>query len=253
MRAAAERCIGIGAVPQDRPVASCARRTWPPATRSTPPAAGPTRCVMALSAPDPHGGARRRAPARDPRPVPGVQGLQARVPARRSTWPPSRPSSWPPPRPPRRTAAGPAVRGRPAAERAGLGAGAAVQPGGALAAGAGCCERALGLAAAGHCRASSATTWCAGWPRHQPPDGPFTRGEVVFLADSFTTYTEPAIGRSRRSSCWRRLAGGSASSWRPAAAGPASPRGCWTSAGELAARMSAGWRRSPSAACRSSA
>ena len=41
------------AVPQDAPAASCARRTWPPATRSTPPAAGPTRWSWRLSAPDP--------------------------------------------------------------------------------------------------------------------------------------------------------------------------------------------------------
>ena len=37
--------------------------------------------------------ARRRAPARDPRPLPRVQGVQARVPARASTWRRSRASS----------------------------------------------------------------------------------------------------------------------------------------------------------------
>ena len=32
--------------------------------------------------------------------------------------------------------------------------------------------------------------------RRATPVGPFPRGEVVFLADSFTTFTEPAIGRA---------------------------------------------------------
>ena len=32
--------------------------------------------------------------------------------------------------------------------------------------------------------------------RRAAPMGPFPRGEVVFLADSFTTFTEPAIGRA---------------------------------------------------------
>ncbi|HWP35355.1 MAG TPA: FAD-linked oxidase C-terminal domain-containing protein [Thermodesulfobacteriota bacterium] len=32
--------------------------------------------------------------------------------------------------------------------------------------------------------------------RRPAPTGPFPRGEVVFLADSFTTFTEPAVGRA---------------------------------------------------------
>jgi len=32
--------------------------------------------------------------------------------------------------------------------------------------------------------------------RRPAPQGPFPRGDVVFLADSFTTFTEPAIGRA---------------------------------------------------------
>src|ERR1019366_8496824 len=32
--------------------------------------------------------------------------------------------------------------------------------------------------------------------RRATPVGPFPRGEVVFLADSFTTFTEPEIGRA---------------------------------------------------------
>ena len=34
------------------------------------------------------------------------------------------------------------------------------------------------------------------WDRRRSAAGPGDRGEVVFLADSFTTYTEPAIGRA---------------------------------------------------------
>ena len=34
------------------------------------------------------------------------------------------------------------------------------------------------------------------WHRRHCPAGAGTRGEVVFLADSFTTYTEPAVGRA---------------------------------------------------------
>ena len=34
------------------------------------------------------------------------------------------------------------------------------------------------------------------YARRATPPGPFARGEVVFLADSFTTFTEPAIGRA---------------------------------------------------------
>jgi Fe-S oxidoreductase len=34
------------------------------------------------------------------------------------------------------------------------------------------------------------------WDRRRSAAGSATRGEVVFLADSFTTYTEPAIGRA---------------------------------------------------------
>jgi Fe-S oxidoreductase len=37
------------------------------------------------------------------------------------------------------------------------------------------------------------TRWFA---RRGTPSGPFPRGELILLADSFTTYTEPAIGRA---------------------------------------------------------
>lgn len=39
--------------------------------------------------------------------------------------------------------------------------------------------------------------WFASRPaRPAPPNGPFPRGDVVLLADSFTAFTEPAIGRA---------------------------------------------------------
>ena len=68
----------------------------------------------------------------------------------------------------------------------------------------------------------SLTRWYARRPK---PGGPFPRGDVVFLADSFTTFTEPAIGRAcDRAARARRLA---ACGWRRAAAAGAraSPRG----------------------------
>ena len=70
--------------PAARPAAaSCARPTWPRARRSTPPAGAPTRSSRRCREPDPRGRAGRRAPARDPRPLPRVQGVQERVPAER--------------------------------------------------------------------------------------------------------------------------------------------------------------------------
>ena len=48
--------------------------------------------------------------------------------------------------------------------------------------------------AAGRSRASRATRCCAGTGARARPRG--GRGDVVFLADSFTTFTEPAIGRA---------------------------------------------------------
>jgi Fe-S oxidoreductase len=44
-----------------------------------------------------------------------------------------------------------------------------------------------------HFERESLTRWFA---RRQPLAGPFPRGDAVFLADSFTTFTEPAIGRA---------------------------------------------------------
>ena len=49
--------------------------------------------------------------------------------------------------------------------------------------------------AGARCRASRARRWCAGTAAARARHAG-TRGDVVFLADSFTTYTEPAIGRA---------------------------------------------------------
>jgi len=73
------------------------------------------------------------------------------------------------------------------------------------------------------------------WFRRRPgPAAPASRGELIFLADSFTTFTEPRPGWLPSNS-WSSLAGGSGSRTRGAVAGRACPRGCSTRPG--------GWRR----------
>ena len=62
--------------------ARCARRTWPRATRSTPRAGAPTRCARCSRA-GAAGGVHGQAALRGDGPVPGVQGLQGRVPGQR--------------------------------------------------------------------------------------------------------------------------------------------------------------------------
>ena len=58
------------------------------------------------------------------------------------------------------------------------------------------CSSASPASTAGaRCRASPARRWCAGTKRRPRPRAG-SRGDVVFLADSFTTFTEPAIGRA---------------------------------------------------------
>ena len=85
MHAAADRCQRIGACRKTGSGVMCpsymATREEEHATRGRANA-----LVKALSEPDPARGARRRAPARDPRPLPRVQGVQERVPAVASTW-----------------------------------------------------------------------------------------------------------------------------------------------------------------------
>ena len=85
MRGAADRCQRIGACRKTGLGVMCpsymATREEEHATRGRANA-----LVKALSSARPEGRAGRRAPARDPRPLPGVQGVQERVPAVASTW-----------------------------------------------------------------------------------------------------------------------------------------------------------------------
>ena len=82
MRAAADRCQRIGACRKTGIGVMCpsymATREEEHATRGRANA-----LVKALSSARPEGRAGRRAPARDPRPLPRVQGVQERVPAER--------------------------------------------------------------------------------------------------------------------------------------------------------------------------
>ena len=71
--------------------ASCARPTWPPGTRRTPPAAAPACCRSWPTARWSPAGARRRSPSRSTCAWPA---RAARRTARRAwTWPPTRPKS----------------------------------------------------------------------------------------------------------------------------------------------------------------
>ena len=92
------------------------------------------------------------------------------------------------------------VRIDPHAEPAGLGRVSAVQPRRRMAARAGCWRSAgSGSAPPGRCPGSSGKTCAAGsgdGPTRRPRRGRRRSGELIFLADSFTTFTEPAVGRS---------------------------------------------------------
>jgi FAD/FMN-containing dehydrogenase/Fe-S oxidoreductase len=99
-------------------------------------------------------------------------------------------------------------------------------------------ERALGLAAARplpRFRRDHLLRWLAA---RQPPPGPFPRGEVVFLADSFTTWTEPAVPIAAiellEAAGWRVHVEGDTCCGRASIS-----KGLLDQAGELAARMSA--------------
>ncbi len=82
MRAAADRCMNIGLCRKSASGVMCpsymATRDEEHSTRGRANA-----LVKALDMPDPRAALGDRAAARDPGPVPGVQGLQERVPARR--------------------------------------------------------------------------------------------------------------------------------------------------------------------------
>ena len=233
--------------------ASCARRTWPRATRSTPPAAARTRSSRAVGA-RPAGGARRRAPARDPRPVPRVQGLQARVPARRRHGDAQDrvPVALPATATACRCARG-LFGGDPALNPLGVGARAAVQPARALAAARALLERTLGhRARAARCPASSATRCCAGSRAGRAPATPAPRGDGRLprrlVHDVHRAGDRPRGDRAARA---RRVAGAPAERGllRPGEhlEGPARP-------GRRMARAMVGAPRAErGAACRSSA
>jgi FAD/FMN-containing dehydrogenase/Fe-S oxidoreductase len=99
-------------------------------------------------------------------------------------------------------------------------------------------ERALGVAAARplpRFRRDTLLRWLAS---RRAPAGPFARGEVVFLADSFTTWTEPAIPIAAVELL--ELAGWQVRVQRSGCCGRASiSKGLLDQAGELAARMTA--------------
>ena len=115
------------------------------------------------------------------------------------------------------------------------------------------CSSASPASTAGaRCRASPARRSCAG-TASAPRLGAGSRGDVVFLADSFTTFTEPAIGRAaielleaaglERAARERRLLRALEHLQGPARPGARDGRGDGR----------AGSRPRPSAACRSSA
>jgi FAD/FMN-containing dehydrogenase/Fe-S oxidoreductase len=99
-------------------------------------------------------------------------------------------------------------------------------------------ERALGIAAARplpRFRRDTLLRWLAS---RRAPAGPFPRGEVVFLADSFTTWTEPAIPIAAVELL--ELAGWRVRVQRSGCCGRASiSKGLLDQAGELASRMTA--------------
>ena len=155
-------------------------------------------------------GARRRAAARDPRPVPGVQGLQERVPARRRHGGAEVRGARRLPRSARRPAPLAHVRVDPGAEPAGLGQRSRCRTSPAAGGPPGVLARAL----ARHQRRPAAAPVPAARPAPLVPaaaaarPAPASQGELVFLADSFTTFTEPAAGQGGdRAARTRRLAG----------------------------------------------
>lgn len=57
-------------------------------------------------------------------------------------------------------------------------------------------ERGLGISGRRPLPAFRRRTLLRWYARRPRPQGPFPRGDLIFLADSFTTYTEPEIGRA---------------------------------------------------------
>ena len=206
--------------------------------------------VKALSRAGPARRAGRRAAARDPRPLPRVQGVQERVPAERRHGDDEGrvPLALPGAARHRRCARGCSARSG-ALNRLGAATAPLSQPARCRAA---LLERAAGIDRRAAAPALRARDAAALGPRARAA-ARGSRGDVVFLADSFTTFTEPAIGRAAiellEAAGWRR---------------PAGERRLLRALEHLqgAARPGArdgrgdgrrGSRRRPSAACRSSA
>ena len=170
----------------------------------------------------PDNGARRRAAARDPRPVPGVQGVQERVPAQRGHGVAEGRVPLALPGRPRGTAALEAVRLDPAAQPARLGAGAGVEPRAAAPARARGRDRPPPAAAAVHAQ-------------HAHPLGcAAARRAPAARSCSWPTRSPRSPSRrwaARRSSCSRRRAMPCGSSQPAAAAARVSPRACSTRRG----------------------
>ena len=152
----------------------------------------------------------------------------------------------------RHAAALAAVRRDPAAEPARRGHRAALQPAGPRSPRRGGCSSARpGSRASGRCRASPASTWCAGTRSARRAGGRHARGRVP---GRLVHHLQRAGDRPRRH---RAARGGRL----PRAAGErrllralvASPRACSTRRATWRPRWPAGSRRTPSAACRSSA
>ena len=218
MRAAADRCQRIGACRKTGIGVMCpsymATREEEHATRGRANA-----LVKALSEPDPEAGPRRRAAARDPRPVPRVQGVQERVPAERRHGVAEGGVPQPLPGRARGAAAVAAVRLDPRAQPDRRGHRAALQPRPATAARARRRHRPPPPAAALPARHAD--------PLGQAPH----QGSAGARSSSSPTRSPPSPSRrsgAPRSSCSRRPAMPCGSS-RPGAAGArASPRACST-------------------------
>ena len=173
--------------------------------------------------------AGRRAAARDPRPLPRVQGVQERVPAERRHGDDEGRVPLALPGAARDAAALAAVRGDPAAQPARRGDRAAVATSRCRAR---CSSAWRASTAAGRSRASRARRCCAG-----------TSGARGGAARAATSSSSPTRSRpspsppsaAPRSSCWRPRAGRAAGERAAAAGARASRRGCST--------RRAGWPR----------
>ena len=242
MRGAADRCQRIGACRKSGSGVMCPSRHGHPRGGARHPRARQRAREGALGA-GPARGDGRRAAARDPRPLPRVQGVQERVPARRRHGLAEVGVPLAPPGHPRRAAALAAVRRDPAAQPAPRRDRPAVEPAGAeCRAPVRCSSERWGSPASARCRASPASTWSAGTARRagRRADAPPRRRD---LPRRLVHHLHRARDRPRGD----RAAGGrrpTACGWRaPAAAGArASPRAC--------SSRRAAWPRSLVAAAR---